>query len=161
MILNNRWATAEDADRIIELLPRLADYELPPNRAAEVFWKGDAELVREWAADKRPNSVIRVAVDENDVAFAVAIVTYKPDHFSGEPNAHLETIVLHPDADGTGAGRALISEMEAEAARQGALTMSLHVMGNNKRARHVYEILGYNEEMIRAIKFLPRHEDNA
>ncbi len=159
MLLHNRWAQASDMERIIQLLPRLADYELPPNRSPEVFWQDDAQLVREWAEDQRPNSVIRVAVDEADVVFAVAIVTYRPDHFSGLPNAHLETIVVAPEADGLGAGRSLIADMEEEAVKQGALSMSLHVMSNNLRARHVYETLGYNEEMIRAIKFLPNADD--
>ncbi len=155
MTYTNRWATPDDADRIIELLPRLADYELPPNRKAEVFWEGDAGLVRQWAKGEVPQTFVRVAVDAADVAFAVAIVTLNNDHFSGEPNAHLETIVVHPDADGTGTGRSLIAEVEAEAVARGAQSMSLHVMTNNERARHVYEGLGYNEEMIRAIKFLP------
>ena len=32
--------------------------------------------------------------------------------------------------------------------------MSLHVLGNNERARYIYRTLGYDEEMIRAVKFL-------
>lgn len=156
MEFRTRWATKDDADRIVELLPRLADYELPPGRVAEDFWLGDVELVEVWAQSQAPETVVRVAVDETDYVVAVAIVTYKPDHFSGKPNAHLETIVVHPDADGNGVGRKLIVEMQHEAAKRGALSMSLHVMANNHRARHVYKELGYGEEMIRAIKFLPQ-----
>ena len=138
---------------MVALLPRLADYELPANRAPEMFWGSDAKLARRWAEGNAPDSVIKVGCVD-DVVKAAAIVTFNADHFSGERNAHLEAIVVAPDADGLGLGRQLIDEMEQHAADDGAQTMSLHVMGNNHRARHVYAQIGYGEEMIRAIKFL-------
>jgi len=48
----------------------------------------------------------------------------------------------------------LIGEAETEAANRGAATMSLNVLGNNSRARHVYQKLGYTEEMIHCVRFL-------
>lgn len=152
-LVTTRWATPDDVDAVVALLPRLADYELPENREPEMFWGSDAELARRWARGEAPDSVIKVGC-VGEVVKAAAIVTFNADHFSGERNAHLEAIVVAPDADGLGLGRRLIAEMEAHAATDGAQTMSLHVMGNNHRARHVYERIGYGEEMIRAVKFL-------
>jgi len=155
-----RAARTDDLDAMVALLPRLADYELPDNRSAEMFWTSDAELLRAWAkagVDEAGGAgavIVRVGVDEADRVAAVAIVSMNKDHFSGEPNAHLEVIVVGPEADGHRLGRTLIAEMQAEAKARGAITMSLHVVGNNHRARKVYQDLGFDEEMIRAIRFL-------
>lgn len=150
-----REAVADDLAPIVSLLPRLADYELPPNRTSDMFWSSDAKLTQRWAAGEEPDVFIRVAVNSDDDAIVgVAIVTIKPDHFSGEPNGHLEVLCVAPVADGSGTGKKLLAEAEVEAHARGAQTMSLHVLGNNARARHVYSSVGYDEEMIRAIKFL-------
>lgn len=119
-----------------------------------MFWTSDAELVREWAQGQAPATFIRVATDGDDQPIAVAIVTMNKDHFSKESNGHLEVLTVAEEADGQGIGRQLLAEVEAEARQRGAQTMSLHVIGNNERARHVYKKVGYDEEMIRAIKFL-------
>lgn len=144
----------EDRDRILSLLPRLADYELPDRRTSEMFWSDDAELVRSWAGGGAPDTHIRVAVDDADVAVAVGIITIGPDKFSREPCAHLEVIVVAPEADGQGLGRILIDELCGLSIELGATIMSLHVLGQNERARHIYRQLGFSEEMIRAVKFL-------
>lgn len=155
-----RAATAADLDAMLALLPRLADYELPANRTSDMFWQGDAELLRTWStepvnADGTAGVVtVRVGVNVDDTPVAVAIVSLNDDHFSHELNAHLEVLVVAPEADGHRVGRTLIAEMETWSAAQGAQTMSLHVLGNNHRARAVYAKIGFDEEMIRAIKFL-------
>ena len=154
MSLTTRAAESGDADAIIELLPRLADYDLPPRREAPMFWSSDADLVRAWATGEAPATFVRVGVESGSRIVGVAIVTMNADYFSGDPNAHLEAIVIHPSADGNGLGRRLIEECEGEASSRGALSMSLHVLGNNVRARAIYRKLGYDEEMIRAVRFL-------
>ncbi len=154
MNLSTRDACPDDIEAVVALLPRLADYSLPARRESEMFWGSDAALARRWSAGDAPESFIRVGVDADDGVVAVAIVTMNRDHFSGESNAHLEAIAVDPAVDGQGLGRRLIAEVEAEAKSRGALTMSLHVVGNNHRARAVYKKLGYDEEMIRAIRFL-------
>jgi len=157
---STRPARVDDLDAMIALLPRLADYELPRNRRSEMFWGSDAELLRTWAqgdvdADGTGGPVsVRVGVNDADDVAAVAIVSMNKDHFSGESNAHLEVIVVAPEADGHRLGRTLIDEMQAQAKARGAITMSLHVVGNNHRAREVYRQIGFDEEMIRAITFL-------
>jgi ribosomal protein S18 acetylase RimI-like enzyme len=148
-----RAAETGDVDAIVELLPRLADYPLPSRREAHMFWSSDADLVRRWAAGEAPASFVRVGVESESVV-AAAVVTMNTDYFSGEPNAHLEAIAIHSTADGHGLGRRLIEECELEARRLGARSMSLHVLGNNQRARAIYQKLGYDEEMIRAVRFL-------
>lgn len=154
MRLTTRAGESADAEAVIELLPRLADYELPARREAPMFWSGDADLVRSWAVGEAPATFVRVGVESETRIVAAAVVTMNADFFSGEPNAHLEAIVVHRSADGHGVGRRLIEECEEEASSRGARSMSLHVLGNNHRARSIYRKLGYDEEMIRAVRFL-------
>lgn len=154
MDYTTRPAAPDDARGITELLPRLADFALPKGRTPEMLWASDAELVREWSEGRSPDTFVLVGVNTTPTIVATAIVTMRPDLFSREPSAHLEVIVVAPEADGHGLGRVLIGEAEKEAARRGATTMSLNVLGNNLRARHVYERLGYAEEMVRCVRFL-------
>ncbi len=157
MTFTTRTGRPGDVEAILSFLPRLADYPLPRHRTPDMFWSSDAKLLERWAsgdAAALQTTIVRVGVDHEDQAVAAAIVTMNDDHFSGESNGHLEVVVVSEAADGQGLGRTLIREMEAEAAARGAKTLSLHVIGNNTRARYVYEQLGYDEEMIRAVKHL-------
>jgi len=154
MDYTTRPAAPDDADGITQLLPRLADFTLPRGRTSEMLWASDADLVREWSEGRAPDTFIRVGVDTTSRIVATAIVTMRPDPLSRDPSAHLEVIVVAPEADGHGLGRMLIGEAETEAANRGAATMSLNVLGNNTRARHVYQKLGYAEEMINCVRFL-------
>lgn len=154
MDYTTRQAAPDDADGITLLLPRLADFDLPDGRSSEMLWASDADLIREWSSGRAPDTFVLVGIDTASAVVATAIVTMRPDAFSREPSAHLEVIVVAPEVDGKGLGKVLIGEAETEAVRRGATTMSLNVLGNNTRARHVYQRLGYTEEMIRCVRFL-------
>jgi len=154
MDYTTRPAAPDDAHGITALLARLADFPIPEGRTSEMFWASDAELIREWGEGRAPDTFVLVGLNAGTSIVAAAIVTMRPEVFSHEPSAHLEVIVVAAEADGKGLGKVLIGEAEAEAARRGATTMSLNVIANNTRARHVYERLGYAEEMIRCVRFL-------
>ena len=124
-----------------------------------MFWSSDAELVERWASGAAPETHVRVGVDHSDAPIAVGMITIGSDTFSKAVCAHLEVIVLHAVADGSGLGRNIIGELEDDARSLGATIMSLHVLGNNTRARHVYQKLGFDEELIRAVKFLQPEVD--
>lgn len=156
-MFTTRAGRPDDVATILTFLPRLADYPLPKHRTEDMFWSSDAKLLERWGAGDAAalqTTIVRVGVDSEDVPVAAAIVTMNDDHFSGESNGHLEVVVVSEPADGHGLGKTLIAEMESEAAARGAKTLSLHVVGNNTRARYIYEGLGYDEEMIRAVKHL-------
>jgi len=72
---------------------------------------------------------------------------------SHAPSAHLEAIVVHPDARGSGLGQRLLDRSEALAQEYGAESLSLHVFANNHRARALYQSSGFDQELIRAIKW--------
>ena len=45
-----------------------------------------------------------------------------------------------------------MAELDDEARRRGAATMSLNVFTTNERARALYARLGFHEELIRAVR---------
>jgi ribosomal protein S18 acetylase RimI-like enzyme len=71
-------------------------------------------------------------------------------------NAHVRQIqglAVAEEARGLGVGRALIRAVIAEARRQGALRMSLRVLGHNTPARKLYESEGFVVEGIQPGEF--------
>ncbi len=150
-------AYTHDLDDMEALLPRLADFEVPPHRVKEHLWHGDREMVRDWAAGKRDdvNVVVATSLDEDKIV-GVAVISYRKELMSGEPSAHLEVLALDKSAEGHGIASALMQETEKLASSKGALSMSLHVFANNKRARALYERQGYDGELLRYHKPLTR-----
>ena len=151
MTFTIRLATPKDAPHIQKLLPRLANFPLPPNRKAEYFYSYDSNLLKKWANNDAPDVFVHVAAKNNQILGAT-IVSLGKEFFSGGSSAHLEVLVVADGAEGQGIGKALLANAEQASQKRGALTMSLHVVGNNQRARQLYQHVGYDEELIRCIK---------
>jgi ribosomal protein S18 acetylase RimI-like enzyme len=149
-----RGARAEDGDAMLALMPRLADFDVPEHRSPEDLWRDDAALLRKWIAGDANDCFVHIAEDDNGVALGMTLVRIRPDVLSHEPSSHLEVITVSKQGEGKGVARALLTAAETEAAKQGALTMTLHVIATNSRARKFYERVGYYGEMIRYIRAL-------
>lgn len=147
-----RPAVLEDLDGIRRLLPRLAEFELPPGRVPEHLWRGDEKILMAWAEGKEPDCLIQVAQDEDQQVLGVAMSRLRAELLSGEPSAHLEVLMVAKSAEGSGIGRALMDAAESAARDRGARSMTLHAFATNTRACGLYERLGYNGELIRFTK---------
>ncbi|MEQ8690645.1 MAG: GNAT family N-acetyltransferase [Pseudomonadales bacterium] len=147
-----RAATAADEKQILALLPQLADFDVPPQRNPDDLWQGDAALVKAVFAGENGGTIIEVAEHAGQVQ-GVIVVTLREELMSHAPSAHLEAIVVHPDARGIGLGQRLLDRSEALAREHGAQSLSLHVFANNHRARALYQSSGFDQELIRAIKW--------
>ena len=143
----------EHGDAMLALMPRLADYDIPPTRNPEDLWRHDAEVLLEWLAGEA-ECIVHVAIDENDDVVGFSLVRLRPELLSHEPSAHLEALALDKCAEGRGAAKALLQRAEEAAKEQGARTMTLHVFAVNERARRLYERAGYDGELMRYIKHL-------
>jgi ribosomal protein S18 acetylase RimI-like enzyme len=120
------WQAAYRGDMPDEYLDGLR----AEDRAA--YW--DSVLRRE----HRRGVVLVVERDGEVVGFAAAGPSQGPEG-AGE----LYAIDVDPDHWGTGAGRALLEEAQAELARLGADEWVLWVLPGNARARRFYEIAGW------------------
>ena len=145
-------ATAADVPDMIPHFPRLADFELPPNRQPANFWEMDALALKQWGSGEEPNLLVQKGISDANVLLGFTITRMREELLSHEPSAHLEVVLVTKEAEGKGVAKALIKAAEENAQRHGAKSMSLHVIGTNQRARQVYQHLGYYEEIIRNIK---------
>ena len=145
-------ASPTDHHRMLELFPRLASFDVPENRNPEHLWSGDAEMLADWAAGKRPDIFVHVAKSDDDSILGVSMVTMRPELLSHAPSAHLEVVVVAEGAEGKGIGGKLLAAAEEEARVRGARSMTLHVFARNVRARRIYERAGFDGELIRYIK---------
>ena len=149
-----RPATGADRSKILALLPYLADFSIPSKRRAEHLWGGDAEMVEAILAAETTSSFIDVATDLDDHILGLIMVSLREEMLSHEPSAHLEAIVVDPRARGTGLGKRLMEHCERRVRDLGAQSLTLHVFARNERARALYAAQEFDEELIRAIKWL-------
>ena len=151
MDIEIRPAVADDADAMLAILPRLATPDLPPSRNPEDLWMSDAERLKQWRDGDVEHVRIQVATADGTVA-GLAMVSLRPEPLTGDPSAHLEALAVADGYEGLGIGRRLIHAAEQDAARQGAKSMTLHVLTENERARALYERAGFDTELVRYIK---------
>ena len=152
MNIETRAAVSADSTAIAALLPRLASFDpLPPGRNRDDLWRPDLEGLEAWADGRSPSTTVRVATAD-DLVVGAGIVTYGPEPFTGDHNAHLLAIVVAESVDGHGVGQRLMAELDTDARSRGATTMSLNVFVANDRARRLYARLGFHEELIRAVR---------
>lgn len=145
-------ARAEHIDGIAALLPRLADFDVPGHRVATDLWHGDADLLHEWARGQRRDVSVCIAVDEKGTVLGVAAASEREDLLSHAPSAHLEVLSVAECAERQGLGHRLLASIEQTMRDKGATGMSLHVFGNNQRARALYAREGFDEEIVRCFK---------
>jgi ribosomal protein S18 acetylase RimI-like enzyme len=149
-----RNATLNDQERLMELLPLLADFDIPEARKPENLWHGDVPLLQAVLKDTADQSFLDVAVNNADRILGFVLVTMREELLSHAPSAHLEAIVVSPEARGQGLGRTLLQHTEDVVKSRGAHSLSLHVFNKNDRAKTLYSSHGFDNELIRAIKWL-------
>lgn len=149
-----RAATQRDEPALMQLLPRLADFEVPDGRNPKDLWFEDSELMKKALSGNAENTRVLVATDREDNAIGIAMFTLKPELLSHSPSAHLEAIAVEPAHARQGIAASLIDACTDAARQMGAGSMSLHVFSNNTKARGLYEHCGFDEEIIRCYKTL-------
>lgn len=148
-----RPAELGDLETMCELLPRLGNFELIPNRDSADLWEGDAKLLEAHLRGQADQCFAQVAVQQ-DTVVGLTLVTMQPEFMSHKPSGHLEAISVAASAEGAGVGKALLNAAEAEAKTRGAQAMTLHVYHSNRRAAGIYERRGYHSEIERCTKWL-------
>jgi len=154
MSIQVRSAVAEDGAAIMDLMPRLASFDVPESRNPVDLWRSDAALLQRWLDGDAPECFVQVAIDDAQQLIGFTLVSLRPELLSHEPSAHLEAIAVAEGTEGKGVGQALLAAAEREAMANGARTITLHVFASNTRARNFYEHSGYDGELMRYIKGL-------
>ena len=149
-----RDARKQDEPEILALLPYLTDFDIPVRRNSADLWSGDADLAKAILSNSAPTSFIDVAEQDDGTVAGLIMVSLREELLSHAPSAHLEAIVVAPNARGTGLGKRLMTHCQAKVRQMGAASLTLHVFARNARARALYASEDFDEELIRAIKWL-------
>lgn len=153
MTIHLRPATPADRDAVVALARRLADFELPPGRAAEEIARADIHLFDAQLA--RPaDDVLFLVAEEDGTLLGSVFANTRADYFTGAPLAYIEVLVVSESAAGKGIARQLMQATEEWAGARGCVRVDLMVFVNNHRARGFYQHLGYREEFLRCVKDL-------
>ena len=132
-----RPGTPEDAEGVarvhVETWQAAYAHTLPPQQLAALSVEEAVDRSRRW-----PPTF--VAERDREIVGFVSVGAGRDPGSDGE----LFAIYVHPQAWGTGTGRALIEAGEGELRRLGHQDAILWVLGDNPRARRFYELAGWS-----------------
>jgi GNAT superfamily N-acetyltransferase len=138
---------------VLSLAPRLL-IGIPPWRSVERW----LESVQQWLTgdfeEHGTKSMLFIAENEQGERLGFAGVAHSR-HFTGEGQAYLGELAVSEEAEGQGAGQALVHACEQWAREQGYHSLVLDTgTTNNERACRFYQRLGFLEESIKLAKLL-------
>lgn len=152
--LRIREASAEDGEFIITLLPRLVEFGPPPWRDREQMTATDRRVLSERLARRPPGTAVFVAEDGGGAPLGFIHLQTATDYYTGEEHGHVADLVVAPEGEGRGVGRALLEKGEEWARARGFRWLTLSVFAQNVRAREVYRRLGFGEDIVKYVKEL-------
>jgi GNAT superfamily N-acetyltransferase len=149
-----RPATVADREFIASLMPRLVEFGPPAWRDAAQMTAFDTEVITRSLLGATPDAAVFVAEDASGAPLGFIHLHAATEHYNQEEHGHVEDIIVAPEGEGRGVGRALLEKAEEWARGRGYRWLTLNVFAENRRARQVYERLGYGEDMVKYVKEL-------
>jgi len=149
-----REARPEDQPFILANAGRLAAFPLPAWRSAEEIEAGEARTLRDFMMGGDASSKLLVAEDAHGTPLGFIFLETQEDYFTLARHGHVGILVVAEAAEGQGAGGVLMRAAEAWGREQGYSKLTLNVFENNRRARQVYEHIGYSPESLKYVKRL-------
>ncbi len=146
---------ARDGDRtfVLETAARLAAFGPPRWRTREEIVEAEARTLRDFFESSDEGSRLLI-VETGERRLGFALLEELRDYFTLDRHGHVGILAVTDEAEGLGAGGALIRAAEAWARERGYRTLTLNVFSGNSHAREVYEHLGFEPDTIKYIKAL-------
>ncbi len=149
-----RPARLEDRDFVLSTAARLAEFGPPPWRTAAEVVAGESRALRAFFEARPQDAALLIAEDPGGRPLGFAYLETQLDFFTKRPHAHLAELAVAREAEGLGAGGALLCASEAWASSKGYSVLTLNVFDGNRHARDVYERRGFSPEYVRYVKTL-------
>ncbi len=153
--LRIRAARAEDAAWLLPMSSRLHDFGPPPFRPRDQMDRAVAADIGASLGSADPSVAVLVVEEEGSgrpLGFAhIKIFT---DYFTAEPHGHVSDLVVAAGAEGRGVGTALMEAAADWSRARGHRLLTLNVFDENRRARALYDRLGYLPDTLRMVKLL-------
>ncbi|MDE1895062.1 MAG: GNAT family N-acetyltransferase [Pseudomonadota bacterium] len=142
----------DDDDFILSLVPRFADFPLPPWRRRHECIEGIRDDLLKHLDEQPANSFLFVAEDAAGERVGFIHLQRTADFFTGRSNCHISDLAVAPAHEGRGVGKALLAHAEAWARAHHCQLVTLAVFPGNTRARELYAAGGYGEDLLRLAK---------
>ena len=130
-----RFATREDAGKILAFIKELAAYEKMEHEVVAT-----EALLCEWIFDKQKAEVIFAVEDGAEVGFALFFHNFST--FLGRAGIYLEDLYVKPEYRGRGFGKALIKRLAAIAKERGCGRLEWWCLDWNRPSIDFYLSLG-------------------
>jgi GNAT superfamily N-acetyltransferase len=151
--VNVRMARPDDRDFVLEAVARLSAFGVPDGRTKEEIVEAEARTLRAFF-DRRDAPETLLVAEGDGRAAGFIFLEEKEDYFTGQAHGHIGIVVVTEQAEGRGAGAALMRAAEAWARSQGHSRLTLNVFDGNRRARAMYEHLGFRPDTVKYMKAL-------
>lgn len=147
-------AERDDREWLLPLSARLHDFGPPDYRPREQMDRAVAASIEAALLAPEDGQVVLVARDLDDTPLGFVHLHPAQDFFTAETHGHVSDIVVAPGAEGRGVGTALMAAAEDWARSRGYRLLTLNVFGENRRARAMYDRLGYRADTTKMVKVL-------
>lgn len=141
----------DDDEFILGLVPRFADFTLPPWRRRHECLAGIRDDLLRHLEDQPPNSWLFVA-ESDGCRVGFVHLQRSTDFFTRRSNCHISDLAVAPEHEGFGVGQALLAHAEDWAREHQCQLVTLAVFPGNERARRLYEANGYATDLLRMAK---------
>lgn len=142
----------DDDDFILALVPRFADFSLPPWRRRHECIEGIRNDLLRHLEEQPANSYLFVAEDADGERVGFIHLQRSEDFFTGRSNCHISDLAVPTQHERKGVGKALLAHAEAWAREHHCQLVTLAVFPGNERARALYEACGYATDLLRLAK---------
>jgi ribosomal protein S18 acetylase RimI-like enzyme len=136
-------ANAEDAAALVDVLDSYASDPMGGGQPLSV----DVRNRLPGALRDHPTALVLLAFAGARAA-GLAVCFEGFSTFQARPLLNIHDLAVRPEWRGQGIGRALLTAVEAEAARRGCVKLTLEVLDANMRARRLYESFGFGDFTI-------------
>ena len=161
MTFSIRNARRDDLASLVALVPRLRAFGSQPLRTDAELDRAEVLTLTRAVETLEDDALLLVAERTAATPWVVGVAYAETavDYFTQEKHGHLGILAVAREAEGKGAGRAMMDAVESWAMGRGYRFITLNVFAQNERARMVYERAGYAADTIRYAKPVsPRSE---
>jgi GNAT superfamily N-acetyltransferase len=148
-----RASRGDDRAFILATAERLASFGPPAWRTAAEIVGSEVRSLEGYFLDPEPGSSLLVA-EAGERLLGFVYLQRVQDYFTLEHHGHVGILAVTDEAEGQGAGKALLQAAEAWARERGYRKLTLSVFEDNHRARRIYERAGFRPDTIKYLKVL-------
>ena len=141
-----RAAVESDALAILALADRLAAFG-PTTREAIEIAQRERRALAEALSQPSDSSSLLVAEQSPLGLIGVIHLDTRRDYFTDQAHGYVAILAVAREAEGQGIGRALLEAAERWARAKGFTKVTLAVFTDNRRAKDVYQRLGWRPEL--------------